>query len=127
MIFIIMLISAIFHEALVLWVHIRPICEKCSTNSKFLRPGTNHILLCRHTNKIPILTIMVLRAHTYNDHLADVPAAELRVRGILHIEHPAGDENAQPCQEKVLHLNGWETALVVGRDKRVGEKRMRNH
>lgn len=70
---------------------------------------------------------MVLRAHTYNDHLADVPAAELRVRGILHIEHPAGDENAQPCQEKVLHLNGWETALVVGRDKRVGEKRMRNH
>lgn len=86
-----------------------------------------HILLRRHTNEIPILTMMVLRAHTYNDHLADVPAAELRVRGILHIEHPAGDENAQPRQEKVLHLNGWETALVVGGDKGVGEKRMRNH
>lgn len=75
----------------------------------------------QHTHDT-IFTIMVSRANTYNDHLADVPAAELRVRSILHIEHPAGDENAQPCQEKVLHLDGWETVLVVGRNKRMGGK-----
>lgn len=43
--------------------------------------------------------------------MADVPAAELGVRGILHVDDPAGDEDAQPGQEEVLHLNGWEATL----------------
>lgn len=46
-----------------------------------------------------------------NDHMADMPTAEFRVRGILHVDNPAGDEDTQPCQEKVLHLDGWETTL----------------
>lgn len=79
----------------------------------------------QRTDEIRKLAVAVLRAYTYYNHLADVPAAEFRVRGILHIEHPAGDENAQPCQEKVLHLNGWESALCGGRNKEEGV--MRNH
>lgn len=55
--------------------------------------------------------------YTHNDHMADVPTAEFRVRGILHVDDPAGDEDAQPCQEKVLHLNGWETTLWEGGSK----------
>lgn len=57
------------------------------------------------------LAAVVFRDDTYNDHMADVPAAEFRVGGILHIDDPAGNEDAHPCQEKVLHLNGWETTL----------------
>lgn len=48
---------------------------------------------------------------TYNNHMADMPTADFRVRGILHVDDPAGNEDAQPCQKKVLHLNGWETTL----------------
>lgn len=48
-----------------------------------------------------------------------MPTAELRVGGILHVDDPAGDEDAQPCQEEVLHLNGRETTLW-----RVGEEGM---
>lgn len=40
-----------------------------------------------------------------------MPAAEFRVGCILHVEDPAGDEDAQPCQEEVLDLDGWETTL----------------
>ena len=40
-----------------------------------------------------------------------MPTAEFRVRCILHVDDPAGDEDAQPYQEKVLHLNGRETTL----------------
>lgn len=43
--------------------------------------------------------------------MAYMSTAEFRVRGILHIDDPAGDEDAQPCQEKVFHLDGWETTL----------------
>lgn len=57
------------------------------------------------------LVDMVFRHHTYNDHMADMPTAQFGVRGVLHVDDPAGDEDAQPCQEKVLHLNGWEAAL----------------
>lgn len=56
-----------------------------------------------------------LKCDTYNDHVANVPAAELRVGGVLHVDDPADDEDAQPCQEEVLHLNGWETTLRGGR------------
>lgn len=56
---------------------------------------------------------------THNNHLANVPTAEFGVRCILHVEDPAGDEDAQPCQEEVLDLNGWETAL--GWEGRRGE------
>lgn len=47
-----------------------------------------------------------------------MPTAEFWVRGILHIDDPAGNEDAQPGQEKVLHFYGWETTLQV-----VGEMR----
>ena len=50
--------------------------------------------------------------------MADMPAAEFRVRGVLHVDDPAGDQDAQPCQEKVLHLNGRETTLQQGQEKR---------
>lgn len=55
--------------------------------------------------------VTALTEYTYNDHVAHMPTAEFRVRRILHVDDPAGDEDAQPCQEKVLHLNGWETTL----------------
>lgn len=58
-----------------------------------------------------ILIFIELSDYTYNDHMADMPAAELRVGGILHVDDPAGNEDAQPCQQKVLHLDGWETTL----------------
>lgn len=48
---------------------------------------------------------------TYDDHLTHVPATQLSVRGILHVDDPADDENAQPGEEKVLHLDGRETTL----------------
>ena len=51
--------------------------------------------------------------------MADMPAAEFRVGGILHVDDPAGDEDAQPCQEEVLHLDSWETTLER-REKRGG-------
>lgn len=51
--------------------------------------------------------------------MANVPTAEFGVRCILHVEDPAGDEDAQPCQEEVLDLKGWETAL--GWEGRQGE------
>lgn len=38
--------------------------------------------------------------------MADVTTAEFRVRGILHVKDPAGDEDTQPDQEQVLHLDG---------------------
>ena len=65
-------------------------------------------------------TDVLLREHTHYDHVAHMSAAELRVRRILHVEDPAGDEDAQPGQEKVLHLDGWETTLwrVDGKKKR---------
>ncbi len=47
--------------------------------------------------------------------MANMPAAQFRVGGILHVDDPAGDEDAQPCQEKVLHFNGRETALYGGK------------
>lgn len=59
-------------------------------------------------------TKTILQNHTHNNQLANVPAAEFRVRCILHVEDPAGDEDAQPCQEEVLDLNGWETTLGWG-------------
>lgn len=40
-----------------------------------------------------------------------MPTAEFRVGCILHVEDPAGDQDAQPCQEEILDPNGWETAL----------------
>ena len=53
-----------------------------------------------------------------------MPAAEFRVGGILHVDDPAGDEDAQPCQEEVLHLDSWETTLEEGGRKEVdGEEK----
>ncbi len=46
--------------------------------------------------------------------MADMPAAQFRIRGILHVDDPAGNKDAQPCQEKVLHFNGWEATLDRG-------------
>lgn len=43
--------------------------------------------------------------------MAHMPTAEFGVRGILHVDDPAGDEDAQPCQQEILHLNGWEAIL----------------
>lgn len=37
------------------------------------------------------------RVNTYYDHVADMPSAELRVGGVLHVDHPAGYQDAQPC------------------------------
>lgn len=37
--------------------------------------------------------------------------AELGIRSILHVDNPAEDEDAQPSQEEVLHLNGREATL----------------
>lgn len=64
---------------------------------------------------------MNLRDNTYNDHMADMPPTKLRVGGILHVDDPAGNEDAQPCQEKVLHLDGWQTTLWKG-DRRKHSK-----
>lgn len=69
------------------------------------------------------MAVIVIRDCTYNDHMADMPAAELGVRGILHVDDPAGDEDAQPCQEKVLNLNGWETILWQGGRKGTEEEK----
>lgn len=62
--------------------------------------------------KMHILGVAVLKDFTYNDHVADMPAAQLRVGGVLHVDDPAGDEDAQPGQEEILHLNGWQTSLM---------------
>lgn len=40
-----------------------------------------------------------------------MPTAQLRVGGILHVDDPADDEDAQPCQQKVLHFNSWKATL----------------
>lgn len=45
--------------------------------------------------------------------MAHMPTAEFGVRGILHVDDPAGDEDAQPCQQEIFHLNGWEAILWV--------------
>lgn len=59
-------------------------------------------------------------AFTYDDHLTHVPTTQLSVGRILHVDDPADDENAQPGEEKVLHLDGRETTLwSAGEDKKV--------
>lgn len=57
-----------------------------------------------------------MRDCTHNDHMANMPTAEFRVGGILHVDDPAGDEDAQPRQEKVLHLDSWKATLWRGED-----------
>ena len=37
------------------------------------------------------------KENTYYDHVTDMPSAELGVGGVLHVDHPAGYQDAQPC------------------------------
>lgn len=48
---------------------------------------------------------------TYDDHLADVPTAELYVGRVAHVHQPAAREDAQPDQEDVLDPEAREPAL----------------
>ena len=43
--------------------------------------------------------------------MANMPTAEFSVRSILHVDDPADDEDTQPGQEKVLHLDSRKTTL----------------
>jgi len=43
-------------------------------------------------------------AVTYNEHGTDVSSAELGIRGILHVNHPAGHQNPKPRHQQVLDL-----------------------
>lgn len=70
---------------------------------------TAPLLFC--TDEVMTLIFMNLRDYTYNNHMADMSTAKLRVGGILHVDDPAGNEDTQPCQEKVFHLDGWKTTL----------------
>lgn len=49
---------------------------------------------------------------TYDHHLADVPTAELRIGRVVHIDHPAAHEDAQPDQQDILDPEAWEPALL---------------
>ena len=48
---------------------------------------------------------------TYDDHSADMAAAELRVGRVVHVGQPAACEDAQPHQEDILDPQAWEPAL----------------
>lgn len=47
----------------------------------------------------------------YNETLALVSSAQLRVGGVLHVEHPAAHQHRQPCQEQVLDTHEGDPSL----------------
>lgn len=51
------------------------------------------------------------KIRAYNDAPALVSSAQLRVGGVLHIEHPAAHQHCQPCQEQVLHTHEGDPSL----------------
>lgn len=61
------------------------------------------------------------KIRAYNDALALVSSAQLRVGGVLHIEHPAAHQHCQPCQEQVLYTHEGDPSLSRSeRNKHVG-------
>lgn len=52
-----------------------------------------------------------LLATTHDYHPADVAATELGVGRVMHVCHPAADEDAQPHHQQVFHLDAREATL----------------